>query len=234
MNQGRFLDAALQSIFSQELPIEVFVQDGGSSDNSLDVIKRWAPRLAGWTSGRDGGQSEAINCGIAKGTAPFVCWLNSDDLLLPGGLQKLHSALQKLPEAPFAYGRTWDQRDHEGDRRRSLVFDFGEWRMAQICIVSQPGTLMRRSCWEALGGVDTNLNMAMDYDLWWRAYRQFGTPAFVDDFVAVNRVHDSTKTNTRRKLHYEEAMGVLKRHYGRVPLKWYLAWPYAVWWRSLT
>ena len=109
---------------------------------------------------------------------------------------------------------------------------FSERWMAQLNIVSQPGTLVRRSAWEAAGGVDEKLHMAMDYDLWWRLFRQAGVPAFVDDFVAVNRVHPATKTGTQRREHYREAMDVVRRHYGRVPLKWYLAQPYAVWYRS--
>ena len=69
--------------------------------------------------------------------------------------------------------------------------------MAQLCIVSQPATLIRRSAWEALGGVDDSLDLALDYDLWWRIYRRFGPPLFVDEFVAVNRDHAGTKTATQ-------------------------------------
>lgn len=85
-NQGRFLDDALASIFRQEIEVEVFVLDGGSTDESVRVLERWAPLLAGWRSGPDGGQAAAINEGIARGRAPYVCWLNSDDWFLPGGL----------------------------------------------------------------------------------------------------------------------------------------------------
>ena len=85
LNQGKFLDDALASIFNQFLCVEVFVLDGGSTDNSLDVIKKWERWLSGWRSHPDDGQSAAINEGIALGNAPFVCWLNSDDWFLPGG-----------------------------------------------------------------------------------------------------------------------------------------------------
>lgn len=231
-NQGAFLAQALDSLLSQDIPVEVYVADGGSSDDSRAIIERYAPRLLGWRSHRDQGQAAAINEGIAAGTAPFVCWINSDDWVLEGGLRRLHAALEAAPEAPFAYGRVWDA--FEGTPRRSPVFvrAWREWLMAQLCIVSQPGTLVRRSAWEAVGGVDAALHLAMDYDLWWRLARRFGVPAFVDDFVAVNRVHGATKTATLRRRHYDEAMSVVKRHYGRVPLKWYLAQPYAVWYRT--
>lgn len=232
-NQGRYLDQALESIFAQDLPVEVFVADGGSTDGTVEAIRRWEPRLSGWRSQADAGQSAAINEAIARGTAPYVCWLNSDDWWLPGSLAKLVAALESDAATPFAYGRVWNHDEAADARRRNYeVHPFSERFMAQINLVAQPATLIRRSAWEAVGGLDAGLQMAMDYDLWWRLYRRFGPPRFLDEPLAVNRVHAGTKTSTRRRDHYVEAMGVVRRHYGRVPLKWYLAWPWAVWWRS--
>jgi hypothetical protein len=113
------------------------------------------------------------------------------------------------------------------------VEPFNIKRLALRCIISQPATLVRRSAWEAVGGVDAKLHMAMDYDLWWRLFNRFGPLYFVDSFVAVNREHEDTKTKTQRRLHYKEAMYVVRKHYGRLPLKWWLAQPYAVWFKSL-
>jgi glycosyltransferase involved in cell wall biosynthesis len=232
-NHGRYLDAALDSLFAQDIAVEVFVADAGSTDETLDVIRRREGQLLGWRSHPDAGQAAAINEAIAKGSAPYVCWLNSDDWLLPGGLARLHAALERDPAAPMAYGRAWNFVERTGNKRPVFVRPFSERWMAQLCIVSQPATLVRRSAWEAVGGVDARLHMAMDYDLWWRLYRRFGSPAFVDEFIAVNREHADTKTSTQRRLHYREAMGVVRKHYGRVPLKWWLAQPYAVWYRWL-
>jgi GT2 family glycosyltransferase len=232
-NQGPYLDAALRSIFAQSVEVEVFVADGGSRDESPEVIRRWEPRLMGWRSHPDAGQSAAVNEAIARGTAPYVCWLNSDDLLVEDGLARLAAALRSTPSAAMAYGRVWNQFEKSGRRNAVFVRPFSERLMAQLNIISQPGTLIRRTAWEAVGGLDERLRMAMDYDLWWRLYRRFGTPVFVDEFVAINREHGATKTNTQRRLHYQEAMAVVKQHYGRVPLKWWLAQPYAVWYRSL-
>lgn len=232
-NQGRFLDAALDSIFQQEIPVEVFVVDGGSSDNSLDVIRKWEHRLAGWRSHPDSGQAAAINEAIAKGSAPFVCWLNSDDLLMPGGLSKLLEEIARHPDCAAVYGRAWNVSEKSGKRSPVWVEPFNVKRLALRCIISQPATLIRRSAWELVGGVDQSLHMVMDYDLWWRLFKTAGPLYFLDAFVAVNREHADTKTKTQRRRHYREAIQVVRTHHGRVPLKWWLAQPYAVWFKAV-
>lgn len=232
-NQGRFLDDALASIFSQNVPVEVFVLDGGSSDNSVEVIRKWEHKLAGWRSHADAGQAAAINEGIAQGRAPYVCWLNSDDWFLSGGLKKLIGELEKYPDTPAVYGHSWNVVEKSGRQYPVWVEPFNERRLALRCIISQPATLIRRAAWESVGGVDPKLHMAMDYDLWWRLFKSIGALRFVDDFVAVNREHEDTKTKTQRRLHYKEAMMIVRKYYGRVPLKWWLAQPYAVWFKSI-
>lgn len=231
-NQGCFLDKALSSIFEQDLPVEVFVVDGGSKDNSIDVIRKWESRLVGWRSHPDEGQSVAINEGIARGRAPYVGWLNSDDWLLPGGLKKLLHEIQRHPKVPAVYGRAWNIVEKSGKKSPVWVEKFDERRLTLRCIISQPATLIRRSAWEAVGGVESTLHMAMDYDLWWRLYQLAGALLFVDDFMAVNREHENTKTQTQRRRHYKEAIQVVRKHHGKVPLKWWIAQPYAVWYKS--
>lgn len=228
-NQGRFLDLALGSIFEQGVPAEVFVLDGGSTDGTRKIIEKWEPLLAGWRSHPDDGQSAAVNEGIALGSAPYVTWLNSDDYYMRNGLKALIAALEENSHAPVAYGRALNERVETAERSPVWVQPFSAEALALRCIISQPAALIRRSAWEAVNGTDASLHMAMDYDLWWRLYRYGGEFAFVDQAIAVSRDHAETKTNTNRKLHYSEAIMTVRSHYGKVPLKWYLYQPYAVW-----
>ena len=233
LNQGEYLDAALASLFAQTLPIEVFVVDGGSTDASLAIIEKWSPRLAGWRSRKDAGQAAAINEAIAGGSAPFVYWLNSDDLLLPGGLDVLVATLRANSGAVAAYGRAWAVDDATGETRPVWVEPFAAAKLARRCIISQPACVVRRDAWVGVGGLDEHLELAMDYDLWWRLWRAGGKFVFVDEFIATNRLHDRTKTRTARRRHYDEAVAVVRKHYGRVPMKWALWRPYAVWAKSI-
>lgn len=231
-NQGRFLEKALSSIQEQNIPVEIFVMDAASTDESLDIIQQWEPQLAGWRSHADKGQSAAINEGIARGKAPYVCWLNSDDWLLPGCLSQFIHALETNPECPAAYGRAWNFSEQSQTKHPIWVEPFDVKRLALRSLICQPASLIRRTAWETINGLNEKLHMAMDYDLWWRLYLTFGPLYFVDAFVAVNREHDDTKTNTKRRKHYQEAMRIVRQHYGRVPLKWYLYQPYSVWYKT--
>ena len=212
------------------MPVEVYVADGGSTDGSLEVIREFAPRLAGWRSHPDAGQAAAINECIVRGRAPYVCWLNSDDMLLPGGLAALLEKLEGDPSLSAAYGRAWNLVEETQQKSPVWVEPFEVRRLARRCIISQPATLIRRSAWEAVGGLDENLHFVMDYDLWWRLYRNRGALRFADRYVAISRDHAGTKSRNNRYEHYREGADVVQRNAGFVPW-WIKLIPLPLRWR---
>lgn len=220
LNQGRFLGSALESIFDQGLALELIVMDGGSSDETLDVIRQFESGLHYWQSEPDAGQAAAINAGLQRGRAPYVCWLNSDDFFYPGALVRLLRALEGRPASPFAFGQAWHVNEAGRKRIPYLTLPYRHYLMANYCGICQPATLIRRSCWEAVGGLDESLDLAFDYDLWFRLAAQFGPPVQLWRFIAANRMHNATKTSSQLDRHYDEAIRVVRRHYGRVPAKW--------------
>ncbi len=232
LNQGKFIGDALASIFAQAVPVAVRLMDAGSTDETLAAVDPWRARLQRFRSAPDDGQAQAINEGLAGAQSRYVAWLNADDVYLEGGLDALARALDEHPDAPFAYGQA-DLIDEAG--KPCGAYHVEPWntdRFARRCFVSQPATLMRRSDWEAVGGLDPSLDMALDYDLWWRLAAR-ADPVFVDRPVAVTRVHAITKTMQRPIDHYREAMSIVRRHYGRVPLWWWLKMPASVGARAL-
>ena len=227
LNQGGFIGRALQSVFTEQPHVSVSLMDAGSTDDTLVVVEPWRDRLDRFRSHPDGGQAWVVNAGLAEVHTPYVAWLNADDEYLPGGLEALVQALDAAPGAPFAYGHA-DLVDETGaPYGRYAVEPWSRDRFARRCFVSQPATLMRRECWEAIGGLDVSLDMALDYDLWWRL-AALGDPVFVNWPVAVTRVHAVTKTMQRPFDHYREAMAIVRRHYGRVPLWWWLKAPASI------
>src|SRR5262245_51652048 len=224
LNQGQFLGAALASIFAQSEPmVRVAVMDGGSRDRSLDELQAYAPRLAYWRSGPDGGQAAAINEGVERvGMAEYVGWLNADDVLLPGALARLSAHLAGHPCCVPVFGPP-----HIYDADGGVIGDFPtrpftRRRLSRTSIICQPASLIRRSAWTAVGGLDESLNVSLDYDLWWRL-SQLGSIDFVPEFVACSRDHESTKTRRQQDRMYAESFAIVRRHLGYVPWRWCLS-----------
>jgi hypothetical protein len=219
-NQGKYIARAIESVIEQREPVELYIMDGGSTDNSVSVIKRYERFITHWESNKDNGQASAINAGINKGNSKYVCWLNSDDWLLPRGLSYLIKTLQSNPHAPAAYGKAFNYNQATAHFSPLWVQPFSQFMLRQRCIVSQPATLIHRDAWDGIGGLNTNLSYALDYDLWWRLFLKYGDLLYTPSFIAVNRDHPETKTNTGKLKHYNEAIGVVKKYTGNVPIKW--------------
>ncbi|HYB41944.1 MAG TPA: glycosyltransferase family 2 protein [Candidatus Methylomirabilis sp.] len=224
LDQGRFLPEALGSLLGQEsVDVKVAVMDGGSRDDSVEIIQRHEDRLSYWRSGPDAGQAAAINEGIARlGPADHVGWLNADDLLLPGGLEKMAAYLTANPGCVAVFGEA-DVVDEAGRViGRFPTQPFSRRALARASIICQPASLIRASAWRAVGGLDASLHLCLDYDLWWRL-SAIGPIGFLPDLIARSRDHETTKTRSRHDLMYREAFAVLTRHLRYVPWRWCLS-----------
>ena len=211
LNQRQFLGPALDSLGRSDVRVVRAVLDAGSTDGSRDLVEARASELAYWRSEPDAGQAAAVNEGIARLCAlhpdvEAVGWLNSDDVFLPGGVDRLWQALVDHPDWLAACGRATLLSENGEQDGEIPTEPFSPERFARACTICQPATLVRRSAWERVGGLDASLHMCFDYDLWWRIGR-LGTIGYVDAFVAASRDHGETKTRRHREQYFRGGHG---------------------------
>ncbi|MCO6502680.1 MAG: glycosyltransferase, partial [Acidimicrobiales bacterium] len=154
-NQARFLEATMESIHSQGYPnLEHIVIDGGSTDGSVEIIERYADRLAYWVSEPDNGQTDAIAKGFAMTTGEILCWLNSDDLWEPWTLAEVARYFAEHPDVEFVYGDSiWiDDEDRVIKPKREHGFSRFVFNYA-FNFLPQPSTFWRRGLYERVGGI---------------------------------------------------------------------------------
>jgi len=227
LNQGRFLDAALDSLRDSGAPVIAAVLDAGSTDGSVAILERRAEELAFWRSHPDAGQAAAVNEGVARlcAGAPSIAavgWLNADDYFLPGGLQALFEALEGQPAWVAVSGGAIVADEGGASLGPPPTEPFDRARFQIACTICQPATLVRRDAWERAGGLDASLDMCFDYDLWWRL-ASLGPLGYIDRPVAATRDHGETKTRQRRRRYFEEARAIVRRETGRVPFHWFIS-----------
>jgi len=172
-NQAAFLEATMRSVLQQEgVAIEYFVIDGGSTDGSLDIIRRYAGRLAGFVSEPDSGQAEAINKGLHRARGEIFAWLNSDDLLAPGAARAAADAFSRRPDAGLVYGNAVSI-DERGRPLNEMTFrPYSLTDLAKFSIICQPAVFARREVVQAVGGVDPSYHLILDHHLWLRIAAQ--------------------------------------------------------------
>ncbi len=170
LNQAPYLEATLRSVLDQAYPnLEYIVMDGGSTDGSVDIIRRHADRLTYWQSQSDGGQAAAINAGFARSSGEIMGWLNSDDRLLPESLSRVAKYFAGHPDCRWLAGRgeTLMENGTRVSHKTPATLDFDtlcEWQ-TPLC---QPSIFWKRGLWLECGILDERLRMAMDFDLWLR------------------------------------------------------------------
>ena len=198
-NQAQFLEEAMRSVLEQSYPsIEYIVVDGGSSDGSVEIIRRYADRLAWWTSEPDAGQAAALNKGLARATGEYLGWLNSDDRLLPGAVSSVVEALERDPDALLAYGGV----EHIDERSQRIAYsppvdtDVATMVRTGTYMVSQQGSLFRRRAWELAGPLNESSYYLFDAEFVLRVGLA-GRIARIDVPLAAYRLHDESKTVAR-------------------------------------
>jgi len=198
-NQGQFLEFTLRSVLEQNYPnIEYLVVDGGSSDESIDIISMYTKQLAYSVSEKDNGQSQAINKGLVRAKGDILGWLNSDDVLLPGAVQRIVSAFAQNPEIDVVYGRL-ERIDAQGQHvptpdlpKDRTVFD--KTNALDECVVNQAGCFWRRRIMEKVGFLNENLHYSMDYEYWTRMLLAGGKFMRLYDTLAQFRLSSGSKT----------------------------------------
>jgi glycosyltransferase involved in cell wall biosynthesis len=172
LNQGRYLEAALSSLLDQAYPdLELIVCDGGSTDETIAILRRYESQLAQLMIAADNGPAEAINRGFAAATGQVWGWLNSDDMQLPGALAAVAEVFLAQPEAQLVYGEGW-YIDEEGARIEPCRFvrrRFDRRYLVNRDPILQPAAFWRRELWQAAGPLDTSLRWVFDWEWFIRA-----------------------------------------------------------------
>jgi glycosyltransferase involved in cell wall biosynthesis len=172
-NQAEFIEATILSVLEQQgVDLEYIIIDGGSTDGSVEIIEKYADRLAYWISEPDQGQTEAINKGFARAQGDIIAWLNSDDTYQPGALAEAVGYLAEHPELGLVYGdaRFIDTQGKTIGRFKARPTDYQKLRRGAVYIPQQ-SAFFRRAIWEQVGPLDPGFYFAMDYDLWVRIAR---------------------------------------------------------------
>jgi glycosyltransferase involved in cell wall biosynthesis len=221
-NAGTYLRQALTSALDQvPPPFEVVVQDGGSTDQTVDILRSYGERLS-WESGRDDGQADALNRALARSSGEVVIWLNADDLLAQGALAAAELAFSTDRELAFAYG-DFDMIDGDGAVLRRYRSSSYSWSrvFARGCYIFSGSIFVRRDALIAVGGFDASLRACMDLDLLLRL-DQAGPSRHLGQTIARFRMHASNKSSTMAATFLREDFRVRRRYAGRSLRLWFV------------
>jgi glycosyltransferase involved in cell wall biosynthesis len=205
LNQGKYLEKTILSILEQNYPnLEHIVIDGGSTDGTLDVIKKYEKYLKYWVSQPDTGQANAINKGLKKATGDLLTWLNSDDYYMPGALRKFAEAYSKNPQAGVFVG-IGNVVDGAGKILYSLepkpVMDLHTlyyWMSGGNFL--QPSSVFTKAAWDVYGPLDETFHVAFDVDLWLRMAKRGVEFMVINELLSIALSHENAKTTAFENL----------------------------------
>lgn len=195
-NQGHYLEETILSVLSQNYPnLEYIIIDGGSNDNSVDIIKKYADRLHYWISEKDNGQSEALNKGLAIASGDIVAWLNSDDLYLPAALETAANAFEANPHLDILHGRSI----LFGEKTKEQIIGLSDNIQTPAYLASmkfpQPSCFFSKRILNAEQVLNTELHYAMDFELVSKAILNNCEIKAIPDVLSKYRMHADSKSN---------------------------------------
>lgn len=223
-NQGKFLERTMLSVLNQNYPnLEYIIIDGKSTDDSTKVIKKYEKFLTFWVSEEDEGQSHAINKGLNRAKGEIVAYLNSDDIYLPGALEKVADFFKNNPKIDIVYGDCYIINEHGGLVKKKKEIDFDYLMGCMIgfgIIIIQPSTFMRKSVIEKVGYFNEELHFAMDAEYWFRCAKRRMTFKHIPNFLSGFRWHEESKTisssDSIALVRYKEKIELLEQTYNEV------------------
>lgn len=230
-NQGEYLESAIVSILDQKYPdLELVVIDGGSTDKSVSILKKYSDHISFWSSETDNGQSDALNRGLSRISGEIAGWLNSDDTFQPETfveVAKVFSdtqvkiAMCRRFGLMDSRGTVFEYKDNTFDSHRTLIRYWSTGGMT----INQPSVFFRREIISEFKPVmDTSLHYAMDYDLWLRITLEHKIHV-VDGYWANYRFHDASKSGLGFEDFLPEWYAVSKRYWGnKWSIEWYSNW----------
>ena len=208
-NQAAYLEQTILSVLQQDHPhIEYIVIDGASTDNSVDIIRKYESKLSYWVSEKDNGQAEAINKGFARATGEIIAWLNSDDYYLTGAVSSAVRIFEENPDVVLVYGNMLAVDEH------GVTFNTLNYKQLTLddllCfqIIGQPAVFMRRSALEDLK-LDSTFHFLLDHYLWIQIARR-GKILHIDQTWAVARYHAEAKNRAKAAEFGREAFRILE------------------------
>lgn len=208
-NQAAYLEQTILSVIEQDYPkIEILLVDGGSTDGSQEVIRKFADRFVWWVSEPDHGQADGINKGLSRAKGELVAWLNSDDVYLPGIISEVVRVWQKNSNAALIYG---DVVAVDGKGQPLNRMKCGSYQLAELMtfkMINQPAVFMNRSVLKIAGNLNTSYHYMLDHHLWLRCAAESDT-VYVHKVWAMGRFHAQAKNLAKAEKFGEEAYRIV-------------------------